>query len=104
MEEYDMKLFLLMLFVFTAMVLAQVPTYEDYFYVYADGARIDLPIGHAAPLVTDWDGDGLKDLLVGRFQSGNIMIYSNSGTNDSPILTYSGLMQAGGTNLSVPSG
>lgn len=24
--------------------------YEDYFYVYADGVRIDLPIGQAAPL------------------------------------------------------
>ncbi len=99
-----MKLNLLLLFVLATAVLAQVPDYEDYSYVYADGARIDLPIGHASPLVMDWNDDGLKDLLVGRYSSGNIMLYSNSGTNDSPILAYSGLMQAGGGNLSVPSG
>ena len=99
-----MKLNLLLLLVLATALLAQVPDYEDYSYVYADGARIDLPIGHASPLVMDWNDDGLKDLLIGRYQSGNIMLYSNSGTNDSPILAYSGLMQAGGGNLSVPSG
>lgn len=99
-----MKLNLLLLLVLATALLAQVPDYEDYNYVYADGARIDLPIGHASPLVMDWNDDGLKDLLIGRFSGGNIMLYSNSGTNDSPILAYSGLMQAGGANLSVPSG
>ena len=99
-----MKLNLLLLFVLAAAVLAQVPTYSDYWYVYAGGARIDLPVGHASPLVTDWDNDDDKDLLIGRFSGGNIMLYSNSGTNDSPILAYSGLLQAGGANLSVPSG
>ncbi|MCK5132365.1 MAG: hypothetical protein KAR40_09480 [Candidatus Sabulitectum sp.] len=99
-----MKLNLLLLFVLTVAVLAQVPTYENYWYVYADGARIDLPVGHASPLVTDWDNDGDKDLLLGRYLNGNIMLYTNSGTNDSPILSYTGLLQAGGGNLSVPSG
>jgi hypothetical protein len=99
-----MKLVLILAAFLTASVLAQVPVYENYWYVYADGARIDLPIGHAAPLVTDWDEDGDKDLLVGRFQGGNIMMYDNEGTNDSPILAYTGLLQAGGVTLTLPSG
>src|SRR5438067_2281892 len=28
---------------------------------------LDVDVGHAAPLVVDWDGDGKKDLLVGQF-------------------------------------
>lgn len=99
-----MKTCLLLLFLTAAAALSATPTYEAYSYVYADGIRIDLPVGHASPLVMDWDNDGLKDLLIGRYLSGNIMMYSNSGTNDSPILAYTGLMQAGGGNLSVPSG
>ena len=99
-----MKLTFMALGVFALGVLAQVPTYEDYWYVYADGARIDLPIGHAAPLVTDWDLDGDKDLFIGRFQSGNIMVYENNGTNDSPVLNYTGLLEANGTAITLPSG
>ena len=99
-----MKLILLLLLVSAATLLADVPSFEDYWYVYADDQRIDLPVGHASPLVTDWDSDGDKDLFVGRFQGGNIMVYTNDGTNDSPVLAYSGLLQAGGSNLTLPAG
>ncbi|MCK5132363.1 MAG: hypothetical protein KAR40_09470 [Candidatus Sabulitectum sp.] len=95
---------MLFLFVVAVAVFAQAPDYSTFLYVYADGARIDLPNGYASPLVTDWDNDGDKDLLIGRFAGGNIMFFANSGTNDSPILSYTGLLQAGGGNLSVPSG
>lgn len=99
-----MKISIMLIAVLAASVLAQIPTYEDYWYVYADGARIDLPIGHASPLVTDWDSDGDKDLILGRFQSGNLMMYENTNNNDSPILAYTGLMQANGSNIVLPSG
>ncbi len=99
-----MKTGLLMLFALAALIFAQVPSYEDYWYVYADGARIDLTVGHASPLVTDWDGDGDKDLLVGRYLYGNIMLFTNDGTNDSPVLTYTSMLQAGGTTLALPYG
>ena len=36
----------------------------------AAGKPIDTEIGHAAPFVCDFDGDGLKDLLVGQFGDG----------------------------------
>ncbi|HPJ29351.1 MAG TPA: hypothetical protein PLM22_10480 [Candidatus Sabulitectum sp.] len=54
--------------------------------------------------MTDWDLDGDKDLFIGRFQSGNIMVYENNGTNDSPILNYTGLLEANGTAITLPSG
>ncbi|MCK5037062.1 MAG: hypothetical protein KAS73_14295 [Candidatus Sabulitectum sp.] len=99
-----MKIGIILLFAITLTLSAQAPDYSNFMYVYADGNRIDLLNGYASPLVTDWDSDGDKDLLIGRFAYGNIMIFTNSGTNDSPILSYSGLLQAGGVTLSVPSG
>ena len=35
--------------------------------------------GYACPALADLDGDGLKDLLVGQFSGGKIMIYPNLG-------------------------
>ncbi len=99
-----MKTCFVMLLLMAAAALSQAPTYENYWYLYADGEQIQLNLGNASPLVTDWDSDGDKDLIVGRYTNGNIMLYTNDGTNDSPILTYSGFMQAGGSTISLPYG
>jgi hypothetical protein len=42
--------------------------------------------GLASPAVFDWDGDGVKDLLVGEFETGPcwIRVYRNVGTNEAP--------------------
>lgn len=37
--------------------------------------------GHAAPFYGDFDGDGVKDLLVGEFHEGRLRIDKNLGTN-----------------------
>lgn len=47
----------------------------------AAGKVIDTDVGHAAPFVGDFDGDGVKDLLVGQFGDGVLWIYRNEGTN-----------------------
>jgi len=66
----------------------------------ANGKPIDVTTGHAAPLVYDFDGDGIRDLLVGEFGSGEfsgpvhtnvegahkwnngrLRFYKNNGTN-----------------------
>jgi hypothetical protein len=53
-------------------------------------------MGLAAPAFWDWDGDGLKDLLIGEFGSGTehgrhvgnfIRVYRNSGTETKPQFT-----------------
>jgi len=54
--------------------------------IMADGKPIDTKIGHAAPCIADFDGDGKADLLVGQFGDGIMTIYRNVGTNAAPKL------------------
>ena len=70
----------------------------------ANGTPIELGIGHANPLVTDWDGDGLKDLMVGQFSSAKIRYYINSGSNEAPVFTTFTYLQADGSDISLSSG
>ena len=69
----------------------------------ADGP-INVDVGHAAPHVVDWNGDGLPDLLVGQFGQGVLRIYLNTGSENEPKFGEFTLFQAGGANGSVPSG
>ncbi len=66
----------------------------------AAGQVIDTEVGHAAPFVYDFDGDGTQDLLVGQFGNGLLTIYRNDGTNSEPKLA-AGVEFTGGR---VPSG
>jgi hypothetical protein len=70
----------------------------------AAGKPIDTEMGHAAPFVYDWDGDGVKDLLVGQFGNGILTIYRNEGTNAAPKLAAGVKFKAGGKDGVVPSG
>lgn len=70
----------------------------------AAGKPIDTEIGHAAPFVGDFDGDGVRDLLVGQFGSGILWIYRNKGTNDRPKLAAGMKFQDGREEGRVPTG
>ncbi len=83
---------------------AQVPQFEKPFRVEADGKPIDVTTGHAAPLWRDMDGDGLADLLVGQFGEGKLRIYRNSGTKTAPRFQGFTFAQAGGVDVTVPTG
>jgi hypothetical protein len=72
--------------------------------VLADGKPIDVDVGHAAPLVTDFDGDGRVDLLVGQFGEGKLRIYRNSGSNHAPKFDRFAWFKAGMSDGKVPSG
>lgn len=54
------------------------------FLVEADGKPIATKTGHAAPFVTDLDGDGVWDLAVGEFGGGGCRLYKNTGTAKEP--------------------
>jgi len=69
----------------------------------SSGARIDVG-GYAAPMMADWDGDGLQDLLVGQFDFGRIRYYSNTGVPGSPQFEGFQYLLDGAEYLSVPYG
>jgi hypothetical protein len=70
----------------------------------AAGKPIDTEIGHAAPFVCDFDGDGIQDLLVGQFGGGILWIYRNEGTNAQPRLAAGVKFKDGNKDGCVPSG
>jgi hypothetical protein len=70
----------------------------------ADGKPIDTAVGHAAPFVGDFDGDGMKDLLVGQFGEGILWIYRNVGTNTQPRLAAGVKFKDGKPDGRVPTG
>jgi len=70
----------------------------------AVGKPVDTDIGHAAPFVCDFDGDGAKDLLVGQFGQGLLWVYRNEGTNSEPKLAAGTKFKKGAEDGTVPSG
>jgi hypothetical protein len=57
------------------------------------------PGDHAIPCVTDWNGDGRKDLLVGYQTAGKIAVYLNTGSDAEPVFTGYTNLQAGGADI-----
>jgi hypothetical protein len=72
--------------------------------VLAGGKPINVDTGHAAPLVHDFDGDGVPDLLVGQFKGGKVRFYRNLGTAAKPKFGGFSYIQAGGVDASVNYG
>ena len=70
----------------------------------AAGKPIDTEIGHAAPFICDFDGDGVQDLLVGQFDGGILWIYRNEGTNAQPKLAAGVKFKDGSKDGCVPCG
>jgi len=61
-----------------------------------------LTVGaYAIPCVTDWNGDGKKDLLVGYRTADKIALYLNVGSDANPVFSVSTSLRAGGVDLYV---
>ncbi len=61
-------------------------------------------VGHAAPFVADFFGDGKPHLLVGQFEGGFLKIYKNEGTRSAPKFAPGITFEAGGKSGTVPTG
>ena len=70
----------------------------------ADGKAIDVEVGHLVPCVTDWNNDGMKDLVVGQFSGGKIRLYLNQGTDKEPKFKNFTYLSAGNKEISLPAG
>src|SRR5262245_13221033 len=70
----------------------------------AAGKPIDTDVGHAAPFVADFDGDGVKDLLVGQFGDGILWVYRNLGTDANPRYAAGVKFKGGAADGRVPTG
>jgi len=79
-------------------------SFHEPFRVLAAGKPINVATGHAAPLWTDFDGDGLADLLVGQFDGGKLLFFKNVGKLGAPKFGQGVFVQAGGKDISVPYG
>ena len=70
----------------------------------AAGKPIDTDIGHAAPFVGDFDGDGIPDLLVGQFGEGKLFIFHNTAVTGPMKLSAGRVFKDGAETGRVPTG
>ncbi len=84
-------------------VMAGAPMFGPYSCIVATGGRIDAG-SYGAPCIADWDGDGLKDLVLGKYTDGKIMFYANSGSNSAPVFTTYSYIQSDGVDITLPYG
>ena len=74
------------------------------FRVEANGKPIDMEVGNAAPFVTDFDGDGVFDLMLGQRGECKLRIFRNIGSRIAPRFGASAFFKAGGVDASLPGG
>jgi hypothetical protein len=85
--------------------VAKEPTFHPGVKLEAAGMPIEVQVGHLVPSVSDWNGDGRKDLLAGRFSGGGILLYLNEGTHAKPVFNQKGKpLLAGGRPISLAAG
>jgi hypothetical protein len=84
-------------------VNAQAPAFEYCRYLYDGPIIIDVGV-LGAPFVTDWNGDGRKDLVAGQFSHGMIRYYENWGEHDNPFFDGFSFLRADDAPIVLPYG
>lgn len=59
--------------------------------------------GHSAPCFADFDGDGLRDLIVGEYYEGRVRVFKNHGTQAQPLFQDFEWIVTEAGNAKVPS-
>jgi hypothetical protein len=77
------------------------PDFRTTIIVQANGVDLLVPSLRASPVVTDWDGDGKKDLLLGN-TNGQLLFYNNTGTDAAPNFSNYTAMTADGVPIDLP--
>jgi len=81
------------------------PTFDGgaFLQVGPAGQKVDINVGgRATANAVDWNNDGRKDLLVGALD-GKLRVYINEGTDTAPDFLTTLILQAGSSDLLVPS-
>lgn len=93
------------LFASAGLMMGWAPDWLPEYQLTADGTVIgEGRFYYAAPCVVDWDGDGVKDLILGQFMNGSIRFYRNHGTASEPEFTTFDDLQADGEIITLPYG
>ena len=74
-------------------------------HVMADSEPLDVGgTGYAAPFMSDYDADGVRDLWVGEFREGKLRVYRNKGSNAEPQFGEYEWFKDGAETGRVPAG
>jgi hypothetical protein len=82
-----------------------IPSFDAPRAIQAAGADLKVD-GYSVPSLTDWNNDGLADLVVGEKTTagtGKVRVYLNSGTNADPVYGAFEFAQGADGDLSVPA-
>ena len=92
-----------LLFVCAGAAPADVPVWLNHGKIEVNGAAIKVAYD-SNPFVVDWNNDGAKDLLVGQFTQGNILLYLNVGTDLNPVFDVGEKVESGGSPITTTYG
>jgi hypothetical protein len=79
---------------------ADAPRFDGPYDVYDGGMKIDVG-SYGAPVMTDWNGDGRKDLICGQFDSGKVRFYPNLGPDSAPRFDGFSFLRADGVEITL---
>jgi hypothetical protein len=81
---------------------AQSPAFERR-RMLSDASGKPIDVGYdASPILTDWNGDGVSDLLIGT-EKGCIVYFQNVGTAQAPSFAYRDFVRVNGELLLTPN-